>query len=354
MASERVLFVLDRFYLPDAFGGIESATHDMCKALSSRGVTAAVATGLSTKGTAYFKNRLQAKLLGRPVPADRIGGHRVYRSWNLLRDIDAIIDAFKPTIIVCQQVGRFLALAEKAEERGLPVIVYLRDNEWQFSAEEAEQLARYSVAAVTHYTAHQLRERHGIDAAVIPSLVLRTPVRARSRGQNVTMIGVHEKKGTDRALDMAERLPGVPFLFVQSWNQADPGLLQRIHSLKNAQFLEPTRHVKRIYRQTRILLAPSRWLEAWCRVITEAQINGIPVIASDRGGLANTVGDGGILLPLEAGPEKWAETLKHLYYDDTDYRALSDKARARTEKPDVDPEALTEAFLDLCRKARSS
>ena len=53
-----------------------------------------------------------------------------------------------------------------------------------------------------------------------------------------------------------------------------------------------------IYRDTRALLVPSVVEEASARVVAEAFVNGIPVIASDRGGLPESCGNGGIILPL--------------------------------------------------------
>jgi len=54
-----------------------------------------------------------------------------------------------------------------------------------------------------------------------------------------------------------------------------------------------------------VLLAPSLWQETFGRVTAESLINGIPVLASTRGGLREVVGDGGFLfnVPKEYTPE---------------------------------------------------
>ncbi len=49
---------------------------------------------------------------------------------------------------------------------------------------------------------------------------------------------------------------------------------------------------------TRILLVPSVTQEASARVVAEALVNGIPVIASERGGLPENCGRGGFIIPL--------------------------------------------------------
>ena len=52
------------------------------------------------------------------------------------------------------------------------------------------------------------------------------------------------------------------------------------------------------YRVSQILLMPSLWNESFGRVPVEAMINGIPVLASDRGSLPEVIGEAGFLIPI--------------------------------------------------------
>ncbi len=63
--------------------------------------------------------------------------------------------------------------------------------------------------------------------------------------------------------------------------------------------------MKQVYRSAKLILMPSMWEEAWGRVATEAQFSGIPVIASNRGGLPESVGPGGVLLDPDGPLEPW-------------------------------------------------
>ena len=65
-----------------------------------------------------------------------------------------------------------------------------------------------------------------------------------------------------------------------------------------------------VYAQARVLLMPSVWEEAFGRTVIEAQLNGLPVLASNRGALPETVGNGGLTLDPHAPVEVWAEALR--------------------------------------------
>ncbi len=95
---------------------------------------------------------------------------------------------------------------------------------------------------------------------------------------------------------------------------------------------------------TRILLVPSTFAEPFGRVAVEAMINGIPPLVSDRGALPETVGDGGLVMPLPAWlrPESkglpsaeearpWFDAVCGLWDDSERYRAASEAARATAE-----------------------
>lgn len=108
---------------------------------------------------------------------------------------------------------------------------------------------------------------------------------------------------------------------------------------------------------TRVLLAPSVWEEPSGRVAAEAMLCGIPPVVSDRGGLPETVGKHGFILPLPAdltpstrtpvsaeAVRPWIELLLRLH-DDQSYYAdacglAADGGRA------FRPEALKPRYIE--------
>ena len=66
----------------------------------------------------------------------------------------------------------------------------------------------------------------------------------------------------------------------------------------NVWFIPTQRDVRAIYRRTAILLVPSFWQEGFPRSVQEAQLSGLPVIGSTRGGIPEALNGGGIALDI--------------------------------------------------------
>ena len=100
----------------------------------------------------------------------------------------------------------------------------------------------------------------------------------------VTLINPCAYKGISIFTELAMQLPEVHFAAVPSWGttDADIAVLSR---LPNVQLLEPTTDIDKIYSQTQVLLVPSLCAEAFGRVVVEGMLRGIPVLASNMGGL---------------------------------------------------------------------
>ena len=102
------------------------------------------------------------------------------------------------------------------------------------------------------------------------------------------------------------------------------------------------------YAEARILLVPSVWEEAWGRVVTEAQVNGIPVLASAIGGLPESVGPGGILVPPGSDIEVWNAHLRELWSSDATYtRTISGSPSIIRDAPRSIEDRLLTRFLDV-------
>jgi glycosyltransferase involved in cell wall biosynthesis len=158
-------------------------------------------------------------------------------------------------------------------------------------------------------------------------------------------------KGIDTLLAIAAQLPDEPFLLVESWKLGDKALQQlnaQLASLPNVRFQTRLADMREIYRQTRLLLVPSLWEEGFGMVAIEAQSCRIPVIASARGGLVESVGDGGLLIKDYRNVERWLEAIRRELGDQDTYATLSEQAYRHAASAQFSPVQLATQFADIC------
>jgi glycosyltransferase involved in cell wall biosynthesis len=100
------------------------------------------------------------------------------------------------------------------------------------------------------------------------------------------------------------------------------------------------------YRAARLVLMPSIHEETYGRVVAEAQLSGIPALASDRGELPAVVGEGGLTVPVDAEIGTWLRALDRIL-DPAAYGAFSAAARRKAERPERRPEVIVAHFIAL-------
>ena len=149
------------------------------------------------------------------------------------------------------------------------------------------------------------RDRVGLECHALPYTLDWDRVRATRREPRfVTFVNPCLEKGVYAfariAHELGRRRPDIPLLVVESRGTSQHlgacGL--DLAAAGNIQIMPHTTDPRRFWNVTKIALVPSLWWENQPLVVIEAMINGIPVIGSDRGGIPETLGAGGLVLPL--------------------------------------------------------
>jgi glycosyltransferase involved in cell wall biosynthesis len=88
----------------------------------------------------------------------------------------------------------------------------------------------------------------------------------------------------------------------------------------------------RLYCDSHFFILPTR-AECYSIALCEANAFGLPVLATQTGGLPELVREGinGFLLPLEAGGDRYAALVRELYADEARYEALRRSSRGEFE-----------------------
>ncbi len=351
----RVLFASDYPHLPENTGGVEVNTHELCLALKAAGHQVAILTALSGRGMVgtLARVKLRARLV-RNFATDRGLGYPVMRCWQPATALSAAIARFHPDVVVVQS-WRF-GMVEQALRHGAAAMLYTHSaNSIIEGVTNRGLLAHCLLVANSAFNAEFQGSTIKAPFAVLPPLVNPSRYLCDGPRKHVVQVGLSREKGAQVTFAIARQRPDIQFLVVQNWEglqRTDRTALQtEAAALANLHIVPPERDARDLYRRARLLLAPSQGLETWGRVVNEAQLNGIPVVASNRGGLPEAVGSGGVILDWQSPPDLWAAAVSRLWDEPDWYAEMARRGRARMTEDDVRPNVLCNRFVALLEAA---
>jgi len=242
----------------------------------------------------------------------------VHNPWVL----DVAAKCSVPTILrvpsweqFCNDIIQFPKCGWKCKERNCT-----HRQHYEFMYEKAT-----AVMSISQYVAKAVKEFYGRDSTVIMPSVERNQYLLSGRERKyVTMVRGHSAKGAEFFLELARRLPDVPFAIA---GVCEPHIAQLMSQVTNVTHLSQRADMREVYAQTDIYLAPVVWAEPFGRTLIETMMNGIPVVGSDRGALPGILVDAGIVLPLAAN--EWLKVINRLRIDAEYYNIISERCSQR-------------------------
>lgn len=270
-----------------------------------------------------------------------------YDEFLLYRLVQHQLEAWQPDIVYCYG-GWALerSLLRLARVKRITTCFMLTNNNYDDPDAFADVDA---VFTPTQTLSDQYRERLGLPAVNIGEFVDTSLTSVeRENPCYVTFINPSPEKGVALFVALVRQalthLPQLRFLVVQSrWTREMVAECLGVDwaLLPNVDFLPQQQDMRAVYVKTRILLFPSFCFEASGRVLQEAQANGIPVLASNHGGITEMLSGGGFQfvipercrqnyseLPQADEVEPWLRCLERLCND----RCLLGDAEKRAQR----------------------
>lgn len=305
--------------------------------------------------------RLRERAVGRVV--DDVRGRLGRRTREIVHDglvhhvtvapenaASALLDRFRPATVVASSISRatWRAIRTECRRRRIPTVLYLRE------ATAIGHLTAGLTADLLVANSHTLvvdAARHGALAELVPSVIHVEPLPEPPTGDVALLVNPVATHGVDIVEAVATARPDIPLVLQESW-PLDPGQQAEVDRLvvrhPNVAFRAYEPDAARIFRDARLLLVPHR-IDNRPRTVLEAQVNGIPVVASDHPGLVEQVGDGGLLVDRDAGGTAWATAVGALWDDDLGIERLSALAVRHARRPEVRPDLVVDRFEELLR-----
>ena len=365
----RILLAQNSLYYP-AHGGGDKSNRLLIEALAARGHECRVVARISVFGTREQEQYLQTlgergvtphSVAEGVVTFTRAGVTiHVVANGSLRATLSAQIDAFAPDVILASTDDPAQLLLEVALRSPARVVYLARatlagpfgpDCAFPSEAKTARLRACDAVVGVSQYVADYIRKYAGLDAVHAPISLMEPeewPDLGGFENEFVTFVNPCAVKGIAIFLALADAFPQVIFAAVPTWgtNQQDRASLE-VRS--NVRLLQPVDDINQLLARTRVLLVPSLWAEARSRIILEAMLRGVPVMAANVGGIPEAMMGVPYLLPVRAieryetrvdeqmvplaeVPEQdvapWREALARLLTDREHYHEISRQSRA--------------------------
>ncbi|GIW21080.1 MAG: hypothetical protein KatS3mg068_0087 [Candidatus Sericytochromatia bacterium] len=142
----------------------------------------------------------------------------------------------------------------------------------------------------------------------------------------ITFINPIKEKGLNIFLKIANIMKDKFFLVIGSWSIDDEYKknVELLKKISNVIVYNPSCDMSKIYQKTKILLMPSIQEEGFGRVIIEACMNKIPVIASNRGAIPEILNNKGIIIDIDKNNlYDWINSINEV---ENNYSIFSEKA----------------------------
>ncbi|HYE37882.1 glycosyltransferase [Methylocaldum sp.] len=349
----RILLITNRPHFPQQIGGRESVIHETACELKRRGHEPFVMCGLEPTGWLYARNRIINRVTGSTYPGDSHAGYPVFRGWLWESGLVELTRKIKPDAAILE-TREPLHYAAKLQPFGVPSVVRMHDSSLHLMGGDPRDFPHIPFVAVSKFLADRFTAQFSVPATVLPPPVNRERCTTKSTRRKVVFVNPRPIKGGDIAIAVAEKCPSIPFKFFEAWVKDDAvkELEAKARRLPHIEWSPSVTDPKKIYEDAHTVLIPSRGNETWGRVATEAHFNGVPVIATRRAALPESVGPGGILIDPDADADTWVSALRSLWDDADLYKKACDAALAFSQRPEVDVSRVMDTLLELIERAR--
>ncbi|PWL33440.1 sulfotransferase [Marivita sp. XM-24bin2] len=397
-AAPKILF-LSEASLFDCKSGAAQSVRAMLRSLADAGWTARSVTMTLCDGeaeqplaalhpdlTADLAAGDTARVLDHGVTHEllvaRSSRHAALRPWEMRRYLELARERLvelAPDIVLTYSSDALRPLLLEAQQRGARTAFYVANPGYA----QREGFAFRFVDAFlmpSHAMVDLYKGKLGIEGRVLRHRVEppfagaqnRDPARIAKRGERyVTMINPDPAKGGLFFLNLAAQVksmaPEIRFRAVESrWGRSNWEELQVPPEHLDAIDWHPsTSDMSKVYSEAALLVTPSLWFEAAGRVIPEAQLSGVPVLATRSGGIPEQVGEGGFLFDVPEGMaenyfatpptdavQHWAKFVTVLMRDDGIYARAVDLALKASQEhaPEVRAGQIVGAFEEILNR----
>lgn len=333
----RILFILTKPFCPEYFSGPNRSILELCQKLTDLGHEAIVLAG-------------QARSGGREgIVTDPSFGFRLFRATHPRNSIVPLCMSLRPEISVLVDDGMEPGMIETCQSIAMPLAIWFQR---PVPTSYGERLGDPDILhlASSEFSATRLEKFFGLKAKLLLPYIEAGNYHKARRGNRVLFVNPLREKGVELAFRLASLRPKQAFNFVESGkitSQWRRSCFERAMGCGNIEWFAATNDMNGIFEQTRLLLLPRIAEEGFCRLISEAQLGGIPVLAADRGNVVSNVGAGGKVLTVDSDIEEWLDAFDRFFEDEPYCQNVSERAQGHALRNELNGDAVVARLLEL-------
>ena len=313
------------------YGGANRSNRSLAETLAARNHSLRVVVPALAPLSSITHQQILEELASEGIPVSSNGGvdvfelkgvdvHAVEEPSRLYGYLAEQIREFKPDWTLVSSEDRSQSLLETALKAHPSRVIYLAHTPQMFPfgpaglypGKRRTELIGQAAAVVTisKFVADYIQKWTGFESFIChPPHYGSGPFPRCDRVDDgyVLMMNACAVKGISIFRALAEALPDRQFAALPGWGTTDADRTA-LGALPNVMMLDNPKNLDDVFQRTRVLLMPSLWVEGFGMAVVDAMLRGIPVLASNYGGLAEAKLGTDYLLPVHP-IERFEDTL---------------------------------------------
>lgn len=304
--SMKIVLIQNSIYLP-GYGGANKANRIILELLAHQGHRCYAITSVAYKPDSTAADyAAQLQRYGITAEQDReslrFQFHGVtvlaFESGRLQLCLASLLKEISPDWVIISSEDSFYRLLQAALDASIGRVCYLAHTTLLLpfgpgcflpNPRGVSLIRRcHAVMTISEYLRQYLRKWGDIEARLVKVPLYGTgpfPRHGCFDSGDILMVNPCALKGISIFEGLAREFQGASFAAVPTWGTT-PADLSLLRSCGNVKILPYADDIDELLKCTKILLVPSLWDEAFGMIAVEAMLRGIPVLASDVGGLS--------------------------------------------------------------------
>jgi len=351
ISNKNLLIVVPKSFLPQLTGGLEISANEIAQLCIKQSFDVHVAAGFLGGKVNQLFERVRRKIFKAYSNTKILNNVTVYNELWHPTGLSQLISKLKPQAILFFTSGTD-DVTQKIIEANLPTAIFLCGVKMSQKLRLTSTMKKCEFVCDSSFIAMEAKRQLGVAARKINPVLPKEKYTTKVTGQKILIVNPNPKKGGKAVLQIAKSLPHRDFLVVGGWQHevADNeinAIENGLKALKNVERLPNIEDMRPIFEQSYCLLMPCVVQEAYGRIAAEAQIAGLPVIASTQGALVETVGEGGVTIDYLSPIKTWVSILESLFCDPSLYAELSALAKKEANKEERRTSYINEQLAEL-------